>query len=181
MSPGNEHGLGCGLGHLFGIVALPSQHNPPFFDRQGLQDLVRIHQAQRDPGMVGVAEKKIYPIGIEISHNDLAQGRPHTRGDLGDIREQLIGLAIELFSKPQNLLTEWMLHDDATGELLMPEDRPAVHDRLHVRISAQHPLHGMGEGGVAQVVKQPGKAHLSNIFGRKAEVLGHAAGHVHAA
>ena len=42
MSPGDEHGLGCGLGHLCRIVALPGQDDPPLLDRQGLQDLVGI-------------------------------------------------------------------------------------------------------------------------------------------
>jgi len=44
MSPGDEHGLSSGLGHLCRIVALPGQDDPPLLDRQGLKDLVRIHE-----------------------------------------------------------------------------------------------------------------------------------------
>ena len=128
-----------------------------------------------------VAQKKIYAIGIYVAHDDLAQGRPQSRGDLRHLGEELSRLAIEPFRNPQGLLWKGMLHDDASGELLMPEDRPALYDRLKIRISAQHPLHGMGEGGVAQVMHQPGQAHLFHIFGGKAEVLCHSAGHMHAA
>ena len=131
--------------------------------------------------MVRVAQKKIYAIGIYVAHDDLAQGRPQSRGDLRHLEKELSRLAVEPLRNPQGLLRKGMLHDDASGELLMPEDRPALYDRLEIRISAQHPLNGMGEGGVAQVMQQPGQANLFHIFGRKAEVLGHAAGHMHAA
>jgi hypothetical protein len=74
-----------------------------------------------------------------------------------------------------------MIHDDAAGELLMAGDSLAFHDRLDIRISAQYPFNGMGEGGVAQVMQQTGQAHHSYLLSTEIQVLCYPAGHMHAA
>ena len=122
---------------------------------EGLDDLVSIYQAQVDAGMVRVPEQEVYPVGIQISGDYLAERRPTAQGNIRNLTEEAVGASPKTASaSPEGLFSKGMGSHDLAGELLMSAGPPAGHKGLDLRIAAKNALYGMGEGGMAQIVQK---------------------------
>jgi hypothetical protein len=92
-----------------------------------------------------VPQQKVYPVGIHISDNDLAQRRPGSRCNLCHLLEECIRIAEIPFSYTDGRLSERMSRYYFVGELLMPRSAPGPQEWLNVRVAAEHTFHCVRE------------------------------------